>query len=49
VHDRQGFREMQEALAAEGAWRLLEDLGPVRAFTVREPEILVRLFAYERC
>jgi len=48
VHDNQGFREEQAALEAEGHWRLVEALGPVRAFTVREPHVLVRLFAYER-
>ncbi|EYD77782.1 weak similarity to ubiquinone/menaquinone biosynthesis methyl transferase [Rubellimicrobium mesophilum DSM 19309] len=48
VHDQQGFREEQAALEAEGEWRLLESLGPVRAFTVREPHVLVRLFACER-
>ena len=48
VHDEQGFREEQAALEAEGAWRLLETRGPVRAFTVKEPHVFVRLFAYER-
>ena len=48
VHDGQGFRERQDALEAEGRWRGLESLGPTRAFTVREPHVLVRLFAYER-
>jgi SAM-dependent methyltransferase len=48
IYEGEGFREEQAALEAEGAWRLLEALGPVRAFTVKEPHVFVRLFAYER-
>lgn len=48
VHDEQGFREEQEALEAERVWRLLAANGPVRAFTIKEPQVLVRLFAYEK-
>lgn len=48
VHEGAGFRERQEALEAQGRWRLLEATEPVRAFTVREPHVLVRVFAYER-
>ena len=48
VHDEQGFREEQAALEAGGQWRLLEAFGPVRAFSVKEPHVQVRLFAYER-
>jgi SAM-dependent methyltransferase len=48
IWEEAGFREEQERLEADGAWRPLEAFGPVRAFTVREPHVLVRLFAYER-
>jgi SAM-dependent methyltransferase len=41
-----GFKERQEALAAHGLWRLVEASPPCRAFTVAEPDVLVRLFVY---
>jgi predicted TPR repeat methyltransferase len=41
-----GFRERQEALEARGRWRLVEASRPCRAFTVAEPEVLVRFLVY---
>lgn len=48
VHEGAGFAGEMAALAEAGAWRLVEAFGPVRAFTLREPHVRVRLFAYER-
>ncbi|WP_210526962.1 class I SAM-dependent DNA methyltransferase [Rubellimicrobium arenae] len=47
IHRTQGFRERQDALEAQGRWRLRERSEPVRAFTVREPHVLARVFVYE--
>lgn len=47
IYEQHGFREKQEALEAEGSWRLLECSDRFRPFTVAEPNVIARLFVYQ--
>ncbi|MEM7224395.1 MAG: class I SAM-dependent methyltransferase [Pseudomonadota bacterium] len=47
VYEEQGFRQRQEAMEAEGRWRLRERSDRFRPFTVAETHLVARLFAYE--
>jgi SAM-dependent methyltransferase len=47
LFERHGFKERQDELVAQGLWRPLERSAPCRAFTVGEPDVLVRFFVYE--
>jgi len=43
----QGFPEVIQALARSGRWRERERSAPFRAFLLAEPDIVVRVFAFE--
>jgi predicted TPR repeat methyltransferase len=47
IYEEHGFREKQESLEAARRWKLIEMSEPFRSFTIKEPNIFARLFAYE--
>ncbi|HZC18358.1 MAG TPA: class I SAM-dependent methyltransferase, partial [Rubrobacteraceae bacterium] len=47
VYEEGGFREKQEALEREGRWRLVEATEPFSHLRFEDPELKVRVFAYQ--
>ncbi len=47
VYEEGGFREKQEALEREGRWQLLEMSEPFSHVRYEDPELKVRVFAYQ--
>ena len=47
VHEKGGFKEKQEALEREGRWQLLEMSEPFSHVRYEDPELKVRVFAYQ--
>jgi predicted TPR repeat methyltransferase len=47
IYEKHGFREKQESLEAARRWKLIETSERFRSFTIKEPNIFARLFAYE--
>lgn len=47
IYEQHGFRERQDAIEAEGRWRLRERSRPFRPFMIREPHLRARIFVYE--
>ena len=47
VYEEGGFKEKQEALEREGRWRLLEMSEPFSHVRYEDPELKVRVFAYQ--
>jgi SAM-dependent methyltransferase len=47
VYENDGFREKQDALERDGAWRLRERSEPFRPFTIKEPDIRATIFVYQ--
>ncbi len=43
----QGFPQVIEELAAAGRWRLLEERGAWRPYTIGKPDLLTRMFVFE--
>ena len=49
VYEEGGFKEKQEALEREGRWQLLEMSEPFSQLRYEDPELKVRVFAYQVC
>jgi hypothetical protein len=47
VYEEGGFKEKQEALEREGRWQLLEMSEPFSHVRYEDPELQVRVFAYQ--
>jgi predicted TPR repeat methyltransferase len=47
VYEEGGFKEKQEALEREGRWQLLEMSEPFSQLRYEDPELKVRVFAYQ--
>lgn len=47
IYRDKGFKEKQDALAADGKWKLIEQTAAVRAYTVGEPHLRVFFFVYQ--
>ena len=47
VYEERGFKEKQEALEREGRWQLLEMSEPFSHVRYEDPELQVRVFAYQ--
>ena len=47
VYEERGFKEKQEALEREGRWQLLEMSEPFSQLRYEDPELKVRVFAYQ--
>ncbi|MDQ4083610.1 MAG: class I SAM-dependent methyltransferase, partial [Actinomycetota bacterium] len=47
VYEEGGFKEKQEALEREGRWQLLEMSEPFSHVRYEDPELKVRVFAYQ--
>ena len=47
VYEEGGFKEKQEALEGEGKWQLLEMSEPFSQLRYEDPELKVRVFAYQ--
>ena len=47
VYEEGGFKEKQEALEGEGRWQLLEMSEPFSQLRYEDPELKVRVFAYQ--
>ena len=47
IYEDQGFREKQDALEDQGLWRLVEKSDRFRPFTIKEPNIIARIFVYQ--
>ena len=43
----QGFPEVSAELEATGAWNLIADSGPFRAYSIGEPDLYTRMFIYQ--
>jgi SAM-dependent methyltransferase len=47
IYEDQGFRGKQDALEDQGLWRLVEKSDRFRPFTIKEPNIIARIFVYQ--
>lgn len=47
IYRDKGFKEKQDTLAAHGKWKLVEQTGAVRAYTIGEPHLRVFFFVYQ--
>ena len=47
IYELQGFREKQESLEEQGLWRLEEKSDKFRPFTIKEPNVIARIFTYQ--
>jgi hypothetical protein len=47
VYEEGGFKEKQEALEREGRWRFLGKTEPFSHVRYEDPELKVRVFAYQ--
>ena len=46
IYEHHGFRDKQESLERAGRWCLVERSDRFRPFTVKEPNVIARLFVY---
>ena len=47
IYEHHGFREKQESLEQERRWHLVERSDRFRPFTIKEPNVIARLFVYQ--
>lgn len=47
IYQHHGFREKMDQLEADGHWKLSEKSDPFRPFTISEPHVVARIFAYQ--
>lgn len=47
IYEHHGFREKMDRLEVDGHWKLAEKSDRFRPFTISEPHVIARLFAYE--
>ncbi|MFK8034789.1 MAG: class I SAM-dependent methyltransferase [Hyphomicrobiales bacterium] len=47
IYEQHGFREKMDRLEADGLWKLSEKSAPFRPFTISEPHVIARIFAYQ--
>ncbi len=47
IYEHHGFREKMEGLEADGIWKLSEKSDAFRPFTISEPHVVARIFAYQ--
>lgn len=47
IYEHHGFREKMDALEAGGFWKLSEKSDVFRPFTISEPHVVARIFAYK--
>jgi SAM-dependent methyltransferase len=46
IYEERGFREKQESLEKQGLWHFVEISDRFRPFTIKEPNVIARIFAY---
>ncbi|CUJ83625.1 biotin biosynthesis protein BioC [Ruegeria denitrificans] len=47
IYEHHGFREKMDRLESDGLWKLSEKSEAFRPFTISEPHVIARIFAYE--
>lgn len=47
IYENHGFRQKQESLEKDGLWKLVERSDRFRPFTIKEPNVIARLFVYQ--
>lgn len=47
IYQEHGFREKMDSLEVEGLWKLSERSEAFRPFTISEPHVVARIFAYQ--
>ena len=46
IYTDHGFKDKMDQLEEEGLWKLVERSDPFRPFTISEPHVIARIFAY---
>lgn len=47
IYEDHGFREKMDAMETQGKWSCVEKSDPFRPFTISEPHVVARIFAYK--